>query len=265
MKTIFNIDLAENAGKVLKVSNDGKLVEGTTIQSGGITDVKVDGSSVVNNGVAEIEFPVAAEIETDEVGVSVQDRLDELHRDLNYTFANNISFPVVNQTTQCNLDTFNPSTKVASTIIREMPIASPTVTGLVPKETMTAVTNLITRVTALEGGAMSYAVTIPDLSEEDDATVQSILMDLYRTASGNASDPVPEGVLLADPLTGMTFKWFTTSDAWIMVTTPPIGLATQTRAGIVQGTPDPAEDPLDPNAVYGKIYVEDDGTMSLLG
>jgi|GEM_PF-1211941 len=177
---------------------------------------------------------------------------------LNNSVLENLNFNVVNQTAQANLDFYNPATGARTNAVRTIPIASANVTGLVPKETMAAVTSLATRVSALEQSTIRYSVAIPE------EPTQPELQALYEAASGNIGE-APDGTRLVDPSTGVAYEWFASSDTWYASTPPAVSLATQLRPGIVQGSPDPAEEPGNPNAVYGKIYVEDDGTMSLLG
>ena len=180
--------------------------------------------------------------------------------DLNTDIVLDTTFTVVNQTTQGNLTLHNPITGETRTVSRNIPIASAGVTGLMPKEDAASMVSFGQRISALERSTSRYSVTIPT-----DPT-QAQLQTLYETAADISPGTVAaDGTRLVDTDTGVMFEWFSADNLWHVVVTPGAATATNHSLGVVMGSPDPAEDPDNPGAVYGKIYVETDGSGSLIG
>jgi len=88
MKRFFHIDLEANAGKILKVSDDGKSVETIILPEGAIEDVLVQGVSVVTEGIAEIDLiaeNVFYDNETSGLNsTNVQGAVDQVNAEMNY-------------------------------------------------------------------------------------------------------------------------------------------------------------------------------------
>lgn len=136
------------------------------------------------------------------------------------------------------------------TQIEELPIASPTNNGLMPKESFSAITDIEDRLTSLEGGeAKNYIVSFTS-----DTPSQSEIQGLYETASGKTGTPI-EGTKLYDTSRDLTAEWYTTSNSWVVFggsSLPPT--ATNTTLGVVKGS-----------TLDGKSFAEQDGTLSVNG
>lgn len=149
------------------------------------------------------------------------------------------------EVSSANTDT---GTVSASTVA--LPVASATQHGVMPKEAYATLSNLGTRVTALEGGqSKTYAVSLGtgELTQQD-----------YQTAWEQASGAIagatpPDGTKLTNLDTDTDIQYFANSGEWI-VRGVSVPLATQNSQGVVMGSED-----------QGKVFIEEDGTMSVVG
>lgn len=144
----------------------------------------------------------------------------------------------------------NTDTGAVSASTVTLPVASATQHGVMPKEAYATLSNLGTRVTALEGGqSKTYAVSLGtgELTQQD-----------YQTAWEQASGAIagatpPDGTKLTNLDTDTDIQYFANTGQWV-VRTSAVPLASQDSQGVVMGSYE-----------NGQVFVEDDGTMSVNG
>ena len=130
--------------------------------------------------------------------------------------------------------------------------ASASQIGLMPASSYAALQQAVADIELLKGATKTYFVDLTGAVDQNEPTEQE-LQDAYEAASGEVGQ-APDGVIIRDADTGLSWQWSDTSNKWVSISTPSVGLATQSAPGIVQGS----------NAV-GQIFVETNGTMSLNG
>ncbi|MDR0664285.1 MAG: hypothetical protein LBF86_02005 [Helicobacteraceae bacterium] len=144
-------------------------------------------------------------------------------------------------------NTLNPNGTTPATIT----IAG--INGIMPKEALNAIGDLTEAMQSLQGLSKRFVFTEATIPQG--GWTQSQLTTFYRTASNNASDPIPDGTLLSNGANAEDhdYQYIATSDIWIA---RAVGIETATNdiAGLVKGS-----------IAEGKNYVEADGTLSLNG
>jgi hypothetical protein len=202
-------------------------------------------------GIAGLQSALQAEINAR----ILADNLLLPKENINMEFVQDIEFDEYNgnQTATAILQLINPATQDSIEIVKEIPIASPTMTGLQAKETATAIMNLLARVASLEGQEsrfpVSFSTNVPSEITQDE------LNTLYYAAAGVApGTPIPDHTRLIDPSMNIVFDYFLVNDTWTLAIIGPIAIATNNTYGVSMGADVP-----------GKAYAEDDGTWSLVG
>jgi hypothetical protein len=142
----------------------------------------------------------------------------------------------------------NASSGAVSTQTETVPLANATNAGLMSPADVAALSSLSIRVSALEGQATKYAVTIPA------SPSQSNLTTIYRTASNTTTEPVPDGTQLVDTAQGIAYEYFETDSTWHGPLSISVANFTNSSPGLIQGK----------NA-DGFVYAENDGTGSVVG
>lgn len=130
------------------------------------------------------------------------------------------------------------------------PVASEARHGVMPKEAYKSLTELISRVSTLEGGqAKTYAIYMGE-----GPFTQQDYQDAWELAAGAADGATPpDGTKISNLTTNIDIQYFASQSAWIERQTY-IPLATHDSTGAVKGS-----------NTNGKIAVEQDGSMSLNG
>lgn len=131
-----------------------------------------------------------------------------------------------------------------------LPVASEAQHGIMPKEAYKNLTDLISRVSTLEGGqAKTYAIYMGE-----GPFTQQDYQDAWELAAGAADGATPpDGTKISNLTTNIDIQYFASQGAWIERQTY-IPLATHDSTGAVKGS-----------NTNGKIAVEQDGSMSLNG
>jgi hypothetical protein len=132
-------------------------------------------------------------------------------------------------------------------------IASATITGLMPASAYEALETVIADVEVLKGATKRYIIDLTSGAVDPKNPTQQELDDEFERVSGQAA-PAPDGTALFDPHLSQLYQYFETEGEWIFMSTPEIGLATQSAAGLVMGS-----------MTNGQIFVESNGQMSLNG
>jgi hypothetical protein len=245
-----NGNISDLTGRVTDVENN--KLDATTFN-----DLVNDGTSLVSSGDRALwdaggqglDTAMAA-IDAERISRQAADSVLLPQTNINTNVVGDLSYSVVNQTAQANINVFNPVTQSTATLGRAIPIASSTVTGLMPRETVATIGSHESRISAIEGRVSRYSVTIPDNPS------QQQLNDLYYVASQTTiGDPIPDGTrLVDDTFADIVYDFFTSDGLWHLSQLGPLGLASQSVAGIVQGSEDD-----------GDIRVNSDGTMTMNG
>ena len=114
---------------------------------------------------------------------------------------------------------------------------------------------------ALKGATTKWLVDLSEAADQNNPTGQE-LQDAYEAASGETG-AAPDGTQLFDQETGLTFQWFESSNEWVLMSIPQVGLFTNENPGLIVGSDDIVESDVHVNE--GKIYAENDGTGSVIG
>ena len=129
------------------------------------------------------------------------------------------------------------------------PTASAQQIGLMPAADVVALNGLAVAVELLSGRAVRYPVHLDGIE-----VAQENLQSAYEAASGNEGPP-PDGTTLIDLDEDISYTWYESSASWVKRGSDSVNMATNGVLGTVKGD---AETP-------GKIYVENDGSMSVIG
>ena len=138
-----------------------------------------------------------------------------------------------------------------TTVGRVFPVASALKPGLMSPADVAALTGLITAVESLSGRGGRYPVNLSGIEEIN----QEVLQTAYEDASGEPGAPA-DGATLIDLDSNTTYIWYASTSTWEERGSDTVSVASNTLLGVVKG--DPEETP-------GKVYVETDGSMSVLG
>ena len=159
------------------------------------------------------------------------------------------------------LATKNLKTGTTSVIDVQIPIASETESGWMNSELVVAILNAFKKIEALEGATTTWPIDLTGAVDDEKPTQQE-LQAAYETASSESGD-APEGTRIFHQDTGREWRWFGSTKEWVLMTVPQVSGATNFSPGITQGTPSDINAGQELND--GKIYVEADLTMSVLG
>ena len=156
------------------------------------------------------------------------------------------------------LDVYNAQTDTSAQVTRTIPLASASAAGVMSKEAYSAVEQLVADVQALKSGSGKYIgesfATKADLDLfviSGDIEAGDFTYVLVDETKGNATtrySVVNEGT---ESIPDLKFKFE------YPMPVAPVGLATMSVAGLVKGVSDTGNN--------GKIFIELDGTMSVIG
>jgi hypothetical protein len=146
------------------------------------------------------------------------------------------------------IDIINPATNTPNTYNKALPVASASAAGIMPKESFTQIqqnTNDIKTLMNQQGGKY-IGVSFDSKADLDAYQIPTVinLNDFTYVAADETQNGSP-AMYIYD---GTTFKFAR------IINQVPVPSATDTTLGVVMGS-----------SVYGKITVENDGTMSLNG
>ena len=149
-----------------------------------------------------------------------------------------------------SLTTVDTASGEETVVKRAFPIASAQQPGLMSSADVAALTDLATAVESLSGRGVRYPVHLDGVEIS-----QANLQDAYETASGNTGAPV-DGATLVDLDSNTAYTWYESSATWVTRGSDTVSMAANGVLGVVKG--DAEETP-------GKVYVESDGSMSVIG
>lgn len=179
--------------------------------------------------------------------------LDELKSGkLDKTFTNAVltnvtySYNAEDDSTRMIFDVINPSSNQTTTVNVLLPKVSSTQPGLMTKEALASLTDLINRVSALEGKRYIYLYTA-----KPDPTADEI--NAFVEAQGETA-PFSGVEVIVDQTKHIWRYYQNDNIGWKDEGIDTVGIATNTSLGVVQGA-----------TSKGKIGIEADGTMSLSG
>jgi hypothetical protein len=132
---------------------------------------------------------------------------------------------------------------------KTIPLASASENGLMSSADVAVLADLLTAVEFLSGRASRYPVHLEGIEINQD------LQAAYETASGKAGAPV-DGTTLVDLDSNIAYTWYASVDEWVNRGSDTVSVAANGVLGVVKG--DAEETP-------GKVYVESDGSMSIIG
>jgi hypothetical protein len=104
---------------------------------------------------------------------------------MNGNFVKDADFANENNTVAFKQDTFNPVTGTRVLETKAIPVATETYNGLMPKETVATVKDLLLRMAAQEAGVPIYAVNLPNGATQ--AQVQALFVSAAGVASGTVA------------------------------------------------------------------------------
>lgn len=188
-----------------------------------------------------------------------QEVADRKSEDENLVRISNLALAVTdvrvgrNQENTVTLEVDMRNTQTGRTTVSNLtlPVASETQHGVMPKEAYGALSDLGTRVSSLEGGqAKNYALNLGT-----GPFTQSDYQAAWEAAAGLAPGAVPpDGTKITNLDTNVDIQFFSSKGEWVERNTS-VPLASNTSSGIVKGD----------TTVPGKVAVEEDGTMSVVG
>ena len=145
----------------------------------------------------------------------------------------------------------NTSTGVDANYNIDLTLASATKSGIMPKESFIQIQANSDAIALLQNVGRRY----PTSDELPDTLTQLEVLDIYQQISGNVN-PNDGDTLVSLHINTKNFEWtyFVSLNVWEFKGVTSVRLATNSTAGIVQG-----------ENTNGKIFVENDGTMSLVG
>lgn len=166
---------------------------------------------------------------------------------VNQPFLIDAFFSIISNTATLSFNVTNPVTGVNNVLTRAVPIATDLVTGLMPKESVVALAKVIDTVGKLQGG-MEY---LPVIQLHNEDVTQTALTN-WAIQQGY-TPPFISGITIPD-LDNHEWVWNATMNEWVDIGVWGFEIATIDRLGVVMSAD-----------IDGKIYVEVDGTMSLVG
>lgn len=191
---------------------------------------------------AESDLSDAIEEETE----AREEAIETVDNKLNYPFAQTVSVTATAQVVTITLSRRNIKTGATDTNSTTIPIANAVNAGLMTPESVTALQQLGTRVSALEN------TNIHLLYDED---LRPTPADIRQFVINEGYTDTTQWVNITVDVLGSTNVWryFDATHGWTEQV-PVVARATNTTLGIVKGS-----------QTDGKIYVEDDGTLSVNG
>jgi hypothetical protein len=172
--------------------------------------------------------------------------------DVNNDYATEIDYSIVGDTIQVKQYYKNISTGATKEVSKTIPLASTTNAGLMAKEDTIALAKAISDISALNNKVMRYPVKLSSTNPS-----QTELNSTFISASGKAITDILDGTTMIDYDNGFlayTYFSFSQPNHWLARGVDTVTIGTNTAPGIVQGSED-----------IGKIYIETDSTMSLVG
>jgi uncharacterized protein YoxC len=155
--------------------------------------------------------------------------------------------PTLRLTTQNPRLPAGSDTSVVSVVV---PLADAMTAGFMSSSDVVALAALVETVDALQGRAVRYPVHLAS----NTSPTQAQLTTVWGAASGLSGTP-GDGTTLVDLDNNTVYTWFATSSVWVARGSDTVSLASNTALGVVMGTA----------GVPGKVYVETNGTLSLVG
>jgi predicted nucleic acid-binding Zn-ribbon protein len=143
------------------------------------------------------------------------------------------------------------STGISTTDTINFPIVTDTTLGLMPKEDHQQIAQNTSDIAALKNKTVLY----PTNSPLPEALTQQEVIDIFDTVSGGQT-PSDGVTLISFDADTYNFEWtyYSLDDTWRFKGNASISIASETQLGVVMG-----------DNTDGKVYVETDGTMSLVG
>ena len=148
-----------------------------------------------------------------------------------------------------NIDRYDPTGKAAADVARILPVASEFQAGVMTVSHVSQLNTATADINTLKGRAVMYVVELTT-----DSPTQEQLNEAYAALTPPAPTPVLDGTTLVDQTYNKEYTYYTSTGAWLDRGQSTVNIATQSAPGIVMGS-----------TADGKVYVEGDGSMSLMG
>jgi predicted nucleic acid-binding Zn-ribbon protein len=213
-----------------------------------ITEIN-ESISVIETDIVDIEGDVSG-INAGIVAINNQFADYALKANL-LTLVRNVEITSSNNTVSVNKQVVNSANGNVTSSVANLPIASSTAGGIMPKESFSQIQQNTADIQSLKGANKRYAVNDPLPSSLSQSQVQAI----FDAVSGGKTETDGD-TLISFHATTLNYGWsyFASDSSWHFRGVDTVMQATQSELGIVKGA--------DSN---GKIFVESDGTMSLVG
>lgn len=156
-----------------------------------------------------------------------------------------------NDTTRLNVQVIDPQTGGTFNYNIDLQLASATKGGQMPKESFQQIQQNTTDIAQLQGIGTVWTTTqaLPQSASQSD------ILTAYQSVSGNTQPNPNDSLISLNPSTmNYEWTWIQAQNQWVFRGQSNVSLQTNSTPGIVQG-----------QNVNGKIFVENDGTMSLVG
>ncbi len=148
---------------------------------------------------------------------------------------------------------YSLGTATASESDVSIPLADGANAGVMPPSAFNQLNQNTTRIAALEGRITVYLVSFTGFADPD-APTQLELTAAYQNASGVSTAPFDGVTLVRESNVAETYRYYANAAEWKKNATGSLSIAQNGTLGIVQG-----------DTEAGKIFMEADGTMSLVG
>lgn len=148
---------------------------------------------------------------------------------------------------------YSLGTATASEAEANIPLADGANAGAMPPSAFNQLNQNTARIAALEGRITVYLVPFTGFADPD-APTQLELTDAYQTAAGVDTIPFDGVTLVRESNVAETYRYYANAGEWKKNATGTLSIAQNGTLGIVQG-----------DTEAGKIFMEADGTMSLVG
>jgi len=179
---------------------------------------------------------------------------------LNQVVAVDAKFTGTGDNKYITTDKKNLDSGATSSSQSQVTLATPTEAGLMGTSDKKALDKAVQDIAQLQGASTTWLVDLTGAVDPHNPT-QGELQDAYEAVSGGGA--APDQTQLFDNVTGLTFKWFDSSSEWVLMSTPQVGLFTNSSAGLILGTPSNIVGGEEKND--GKVFAEADGSGSVLG
>jgi hypothetical protein len=197
----------------------------------------------------------ALETELQETKDSIPTKVSQLDNDAGYIARQNVPTAFIKDVSfaystsdaayKATLTFYSLSDGTETTELSVLPLATETTSGIMPKEMYAQVIANVADINLLKGHAVRYPAHLGTQTPTD-----AQLTAIVTSAGGSLED----GVTVIDLDYSKEYTYFATDSDWHDMGQTTVTVGTLTSLGVVMGS-----------EASGKIYIEADGTMSLIG